>query len=351
MMGIGSSDVMASYNRKDLCDVKKVCSRLRDNGIGIWLDMRRISPGEIWRLAIEEAIRDARIALVMIGPAGIGRTQQSEVSMCLTKAERTDFRLIPVLLPDAVTSDLPFISFLKNYAWVDFRDGINDHAFRDLICSIENRPLDPLVSIGDDSRNKNRKPTVSPLGLVWAHGAAAPRLLGLASAFNSKEFVTGAETRQLAGNALINGEIVEVIDSTGGRHRILFALQKVLSPEFEFGILQSTRHGLGVFRKHDLAGDSEELEVAILPSFADKWKPTDPWMKTIMAARVEARGSSIEEVLFMETSKFSFSFDGAPAFDLKSQKLVGILSRSTTGQLFVVSTVGLEKSIKKPVRS
>lgn len=341
------SNILVSYNRKDLSEVQSICVYLRARGIAVWHDLRSIVPGEIWRLEIEKAIREAQVALVMIGPSGMGPTQQSEVAMCLTEAERQKIRLIPVLLPLADTKNLPFISFLKNYAWIDFRNGLFDAGFRDLICSIENRPLD--LPVGDISGGVNGQSATSPLGLVWAYGTAKPRILGLALSFSHKEFVTGAETRRLVRDTLVNGQCVEVRDSTGGRHRITYAIRKSLSHEVEFGILQTARHGLGVFRSH--AGESGELEIAMLPSQADQWEPGDPWIQSVIAVGVRVKERLGHHILSMAASNLSCSVDGAPAFDFQSRNLVGVSSRSSTGELFVVSIVGLEKAIKKAVRS
>lgn len=55
--------VFVSYVRDNSEEVDRICEKLRQNGIGSWIDRNQIEPGKIWKQAIKDAINDGAFFL------------------------------------------------------------------------------------------------------------------------------------------------------------------------------------------------------------------------------------------------------------------------------------------------
>jgi WD40 repeat protein/energy-coupling factor transporter ATP-binding protein EcfA2/uncharacterized membrane-anchored protein YhcB (DUF1043 family) len=92
---------------------------LRAKGLKSFFDRRSLSPGLPWVRALEQAIGAAKAAIVLIGPHGLGNTQQYERELAfIRQSHEPTFPVVPVILPGAST-DLPF-DFLQVLTWIDF---------------------------------------------------------------------------------------------------------------------------------------------------------------------------------------------------------------------------------------
>src|SRR5262249_33737405 len=112
-------DVFVSYSRADWRHAAEIDSALRANGLRSFFDRRELAPGLPWIRALEQAIGAAKAVIVLIGPRGLGNTQQYERELAIVRQTRDPaFPVVPVLLPDT-TSDRPF-DFLNVLTWVDF---------------------------------------------------------------------------------------------------------------------------------------------------------------------------------------------------------------------------------------
>jgi energy-coupling factor transporter ATP-binding protein EcfA2 len=112
-------DVFVSYSRADGRHAAEIDSVLRDKGLKTFFDRRNLAAGLPWVRALEQAIGEARAAIVLIGPRGLGNTQQYERELAFVRQTRDlAFPVIPVILPDT-TSDPPF-DFLRVLTWIDF---------------------------------------------------------------------------------------------------------------------------------------------------------------------------------------------------------------------------------------
>jgi hypothetical protein len=112
-------DVFVSYSRADGHHAAGVDSFLREKGLKSFFDRRNLDAGLPWVRALEKAIGSVKVAIVLIGPQGLGNTQQYERELAVIRQTREpDFRVIPVILPKT-GNDLPF-DFLQNLTWVDF---------------------------------------------------------------------------------------------------------------------------------------------------------------------------------------------------------------------------------------
>src|SRR5262249_26536545 len=108
-----------SATRADARHATDIDSVLRAKGLTSFFDRRSLAPGLPWLKALEQAIGAAKAAIVLIGPRGLGNTQQYERDLALIRHTRDPaFPVVPVILPDT-TSDPPF-DFLRVLTWIDF---------------------------------------------------------------------------------------------------------------------------------------------------------------------------------------------------------------------------------------
>lgn len=135
-------DVFLSHNSEDKEAVEALAHRLVDEAqLKPWLDKWNLVPGEPWQEALEEALDSSRTCAVFLGASGIGPWQNEEMRAALqARVNERDFRVIPVLLPNAHTPprrELP--RFLTRLTWVDFNgsQGLkSEPAFRRLVAGI-----------------------------------------------------------------------------------------------------------------------------------------------------------------------------------------------------------------------
>jgi energy-coupling factor transporter ATP-binding protein EcfA2 len=112
-------DVFVSYARADWRHAADIDSVLRARGLKPFFDRRNLPPGLPWVQALEWAINAAKAAIVLIGPHGLGNTQQYERDLALYRQTRDPtFPVVPVILPQAAI-DRPF-NFLQILTWIDF---------------------------------------------------------------------------------------------------------------------------------------------------------------------------------------------------------------------------------------
>jgi len=112
-------DVFISYSRVDARHAAEIDSILRAKGLRSFFDRRNLAPGLPWVRALEQAISAAKAAIVLIGPRGLGNTQQYERELALVRQTHDPtFPVVPVILPGPST-DRPF-DFLQLLTWIDF---------------------------------------------------------------------------------------------------------------------------------------------------------------------------------------------------------------------------------------
>jgi hypothetical protein len=117
-LGNFTYDVFVSYSRADTTHALEIDYFLCKNSLRTFFDRRSLIPGESWVLALERTINQARSAVILIGPHGLGNVQQYEQELLfIRQAQDPTFRLIPILLPDTVD---PPAGFLRVLTWIDF---------------------------------------------------------------------------------------------------------------------------------------------------------------------------------------------------------------------------------------
>ena len=112
-------DVFISYSRADSRHAAEIDAVLRTKGLRSFFDRRNLAPGLPWVRALEQAISAAKAAIVLIGPGGLGNTQQYERELAIVRQTSDPaFPVVPVILPETST-DRPF-DFLQLLTWIDF---------------------------------------------------------------------------------------------------------------------------------------------------------------------------------------------------------------------------------------
>ena len=99
---------------------REIARRLRKAGLGVWLDIEELKPGDRWMESLEVAITQADAFAVYVGRAGVAHWVDREVRLALDRNTRdASFRVIPVLGPGADPRSLP--PFLRQHQWLDLR--------------------------------------------------------------------------------------------------------------------------------------------------------------------------------------------------------------------------------------
>ena len=112
---VAEHDVFLSYSWRDKDAVRSIAERLRSRGLRPWMDERQLRPGLQWQPELEEIIARVPAAALVIG-AQPGPWQTREIYAFIQQSVSRGCSIVPVLLPDADTADLPV--FLQGVTWV-----------------------------------------------------------------------------------------------------------------------------------------------------------------------------------------------------------------------------------------
>jgi GTPase SAR1 family protein len=113
---VAEHDVFLSYNWRDKDAVRSIAQRLRSRGLRPWMDERQLRPGQQWQPELEEIIARVPAAALVFG-AQRGPWQAREIYAFIQQSVSRGCVIVPVLLPDADTADLPV--FLQGLTWVN----------------------------------------------------------------------------------------------------------------------------------------------------------------------------------------------------------------------------------------
>ena len=85
-MGSGDAyDVFVSYARSDEAAAAELNGWLGDQGLRTFFDRSELRPGLRWVAALEDGIGRSRAVAILVGPHGIGNTQQYERELALIR--------------------------------------------------------------------------------------------------------------------------------------------------------------------------------------------------------------------------------------------------------------------------
>ena len=136
--------VFLCHNSKDKSFVRQLNRKLRDQGILPWIDEEKILAGDHFPKKLENAIDQAPVMAILIGPYGMGNWQEQEYYAALMRSigdrnvqGRPGLRLIPVLLP-GVKEKPEMPSFMRAFDYIDLRKkGVeNREQIRRLVAAI-----------------------------------------------------------------------------------------------------------------------------------------------------------------------------------------------------------------------
>lgn len=112
-MATDTSTAFFSYSRADSEFALRLAEDLKAAGATVWLDQLDIEPGQRWARAVENALKESPIVLVILSPASVGSGNvDDEVQFALKKNKR----VIPILYRDC---EIPYR--LEPFQYADFR--------------------------------------------------------------------------------------------------------------------------------------------------------------------------------------------------------------------------------------
>jgi hypothetical protein len=136
------SDAFLSHSHADAVWVEALARNLEDTrGFTVWLDRWVLVPGKSWQQAMTKGLEEAKSCIVFVGAKTPDGWFQQEIERALDlQTKNSEFRVVPVLLPDACPANVPSFSSLRT--WADFRDGQDhDFAFHVLCQGIKGQPI------------------------------------------------------------------------------------------------------------------------------------------------------------------------------------------------------------------
>lgn len=131
-----------SHSHDDSPWVEELARRLEDEcGFTVWLDKWVLVPGKSWQQAMSKGLSEAETCAVCVGAHTPEGWFREEIERALDLQTRDhDFRVIPVLLPDATKSHVP--DFLTLRTWANFGKGQDqEYAFHVLKQGIKGEPV------------------------------------------------------------------------------------------------------------------------------------------------------------------------------------------------------------------
>lgn len=124
--------VFVSYNSQDRAVVEQVTHPLKRAEVELWMDVEQLLPGDVWPRTLEQVLARSRIALIFLGPHGLGRWQEVEIHAILDQHAHRQCTVIPILLKG---SKVPLL--LRSFTWFDFTQA-DSNSINRLLAAIQN---------------------------------------------------------------------------------------------------------------------------------------------------------------------------------------------------------------------
>jgi hypothetical protein len=188
-------DVFLSYNHADKPAVGELAAALRNRNVKVWMDDNDLPLGHPWQPKVDEVIRTVHAAVIVIGPAGLGKWHHRELQACLTQNVEREMAVIPVLLPGCPDPS-SLSSFLQENTWLDLRAGVTAEGLDRLVDGIKGKKLE----------------SQAPISSVWRHNLPYPSL---------GDLFKGRSAELLS---LLSGS-VQTIDGLGGMGKTRLAVE------------------------------------------------------------------------------------------------------------------------------
>jgi len=139
-------DAFLSYNSQDRPAVEELATRLKAEGLALYLAVWELLPGREFQPGLAAALNASKSCVVFLGPNGLGPWQKQELQVAIDKRACDEtYHVIPVLLPGSERprrGDVAHLEFLISASWVEFLTTLDDEsAFRSLVSGITgNKP-------------------------------------------------------------------------------------------------------------------------------------------------------------------------------------------------------------------
>lgn len=117
---LDSPRLFLSYAREDAASARKLYEALIARGLNVWLDQEALRPGQNWRVAVRQAIRDSRYFLALLSRNSVSKVGyvQKELKDALAIFEEhpvSSVFIIPARLDDCAPAD----DRISDLHWVD----------------------------------------------------------------------------------------------------------------------------------------------------------------------------------------------------------------------------------------
>lgn len=114
--------IFISYAKEDLFFADKLYDFLENHGFNPWLDKRKLLPGQLWRLEIQKALKDANYVILLLSEISVQKRGyvQREFKYALEYYEEKledDIYLIPIKINRCEVPDS-----LSKFQWIKFKD-------------------------------------------------------------------------------------------------------------------------------------------------------------------------------------------------------------------------------------
>lgn len=146
-------DVLLVHEYRDLPTIETLARRLSiAAGLRVFFFRSELTPGTLLQVELESALARAAQAVICFGRGmpHLGAGPELQTTLDRAAPQRDDFRVIPLLLPEATIESVP--PFWRDRVSVDFRKGLEDpEPLRRLIAGIRGQALtDPTARLPDE---------------------------------------------------------------------------------------------------------------------------------------------------------------------------------------------------------
>lgn len=125
--------VFVIYARKDLPTAKELARLLKEHGFEPWLDVEQIEAGQIWKDAVNEALDESSIAIVLCSEnLEKSATSMEELNRAISKMESNDRMTSPIIPVKIDQAEVP-----KVISHIQYVDMATEDASQFLIRSLE----------------------------------------------------------------------------------------------------------------------------------------------------------------------------------------------------------------------
>ncbi len=129
----GTEDVFVSYSRQDNEKVLALTGKLREAGVGLWMDVRNIDGAAMWGEEIVNALAKAKVLLLLVSRTSV--SSQNVVKEVLLASERKSHILPIDLEPTEIPSGLKYA--LAGIQHIEYFRGDPDEQLRSILRSLE----------------------------------------------------------------------------------------------------------------------------------------------------------------------------------------------------------------------